>query len=136
MDPASTVCTYGDGDAPFRQMYVDPDQTGQWPSSPEVSDELQGIAIQWVDEATGQTIGDEPTFVKGVGNNFNMDSVGYNADEIPLEADEVSWGELFNEAYNGRVALLADPSIAYQDAGNAAQGAGPDGVRHAWQHDA
>ncbi len=124
LDPASTVCTYGDGDAPFRQLYVDPDESGQWQSSPEVLDELQGIAIQWVDETTGQTVGDEPTFVKGVGNNFNMDSVGYNADEIPLAADEVSWGELFNESYSGRVALLADPNIAYQDAGNAAQALG------------
>lgn len=124
LDPASTVCQYGAGDAFFRQMYVDPDKTGQWPSSPEVAEELQGEAIQWVDETTGETIGPEPGFIKGVPQNFNMDSVGYNQDVIPDEPENVSWGELFNEAYQGQVALLADPSIAYQDAGNAAKALG------------
>jgi len=124
LDPASTVCTPGQGDAFFRQMYLDPDNTGAWPTSPEVAEELRGEAVQWVDETTGETVGPEPSFIKGVPQNFNMDSVGYNQDVIPLEPEEVSWGELFNEAYSGRVALLADPSIAYQDAGNAAQALG------------
>ena len=124
LDPASTVCTYGEGDAFFRQMYVDPDKSGTWQSSPEVIEELQGEAIQWVDEVTGETVGDEPPFIKGVPQNFNMDSIGYNQDVIPGEPETISWGELFNESYQGQVALLADPSIAYQDAGNAAKALG------------
>ena len=114
----------GAGDAFFRQMYLDPDKTGQWPSSVEVAEELVGEAVQWVDEATGETVGSEPSFIKGVPQNFNMDSMGYNSDEIPLEPEDVSWGELFNESYSGRVALLADPSIILQDAGNAAKALG------------
>ncbi len=124
LDPTSDVCTFGAGDAFFRQMYHDPDKSGQWPSSVEVAEELQGEAIQWVDETTGETVGAEPGFIKGIPQNFNMDSMGYNQDEIPTEPEGVSWGELFNESYNGRVALLADPSIILQDAGNAAQALG------------
>jgi putative spermidine/putrescine transport system substrate-binding protein len=121
LDPASTTCTVGDGDAPFRALYIDPDKTGTWPSSAEAPPEMDGIFIQWVDEATGQTVGDEPPLIKGVPQNFNMDSVGYNGDVIQLEPAEVGWKELFNESYSGRVALLGDPAIALQDAGNAAK---------------
>ena len=124
LDPTSSVCTYGAGDAFFRQMYVDPERSGQWPSSPEVIEALQGESIQWVDEVTGETIGDEPPWIHGVPQNFNMDSIGYNQDVIPGEPETISWGELFNESYSGQVALLADPSIAYQDAGNAAKALG------------
>ena len=34
------------------------------------------------------------------------------------------WGELFNPAWKGRVALLNDPGIAMQDAGNAVKALG------------
>ncbi len=124
VDPSSTECTYGDGDAPFRKMYVDPDKTGTWKSSPETPQELQGIIVQWVDESTGQTVGDEPKFTIGPIGNFNMDSMGYNADVIKKEPGEVDWPELFNTAYKGRVALLNDPGIGMQDAGNAAKALG------------
>jgi putative spermidine/putrescine transport system substrate-binding protein len=124
VDPASTTCTYGDGDAPFRKIYVDPDKSGTWKSSPETIAELDGVLVQWADEATGQGVGAEPKFINGVPQNFNMDSVGYNNDVIALEPDKVSWAELFNENYSGRVALLNDPSIALQDAGNAAKALG------------
>jgi putative spermidine/putrescine transport system substrate-binding protein len=53
-----------------------------------------------------------------------MDSMGYNADVIQKEPNEVSWAELFNTSYKGRVAMLADPAISLQDAGNAALATG------------
>jgi putative spermidine/putrescine transport system substrate-binding protein len=124
VDPASTTCTYGDGDAPFRTLYVDVEGTGQWPSSPETPSELDGILVAWVDEETGQTVGDEPAHTIGPPNNFNMDSMGYNGDVIQMEPEQVDWPELFNASYRGRVALLNDPGIGLQDAAAAAVASG------------
>ena len=124
VDPASSTCTVGQGDAPFRTMYVDPDQTGTWKSSAETRSENQGVIVQWADGDTAQAAGEEPKFVNGVPQNFNMDSMGYNADIIQKEPNEVSWAELFNPKWKGRVVLLADPAIALQDAGAAALATG------------
>jgi putative spermidine/putrescine transport system substrate-binding protein len=118
-------CSYGDGDAPFRSIYVDPDQTGQWPSSQETPEELRGILVSWVDEQTGETVGEEPKYTIGApGAIFNMDSMGYNADEIQKAPEEVSWAELFNPSYRGRVAILNDPGIGMQDTALAAVATG------------
>ncbi len=38
--------------------------------------------------------------------------------------NQVHWGELLNPAWKGRVALLNDPGIAMQDAGNAVKDLG------------
>jgi putative spermidine/putrescine transport system substrate-binding protein len=122
--PGDPSCTLGDGDAPFRKMYLDPDATGEWPSSAETIEELQGTIVQWVDEETGETIGDEPAWVTGVPQTFAMDALGFNSDEIPVLASELSWAELLNESYRGRVALPDDPGIAVQDVANAAQALG------------
>jgi putative spermidine/putrescine transport system substrate-binding protein len=123
VDPASTTCTPGQGDAPFRTMYIDPDKSGTWQSSSETRSANQGTIVSWADD-NSQTTTDEPSFINGVPGNFNMDSMGYNADVIQLEPNEVSWAELFNPSYKGRVAMLADPAIALQDAGNAALATG------------
>jgi putative spermidine/putrescine transport system substrate-binding protein len=53
-----------------------------------------------------------------------MDSMGYNGDEIKKAPGQVSWAELLNNSWKGRVALLNDPGILTQDAGNAAQALG------------
>ncbi len=126
VDPASTTCTVGAGDAPVTKLYVDPDKTGAWPTSPETNTANEGVLVQWADIAASPIagIGDEPKYCTGVPQNFNMDSMGYNADVIQKAPNEVSWAELFNPSYKGRVALLADPAIALQDAGNAAIASG------------
>lgn len=126
VDPASTTCTVGQGDAPATKLYVDPDKTGTWPTSPETNTANEGVLVQWADLAASPIAGagDEPAYCTGVPHCFNMDSMGYNADVIQLEPNEVSWAELFNQAHKGRVALLADPAIALQDAGNAALATG------------
>ncbi|MFO1080330.1 MAG: extracellular solute-binding protein [Reyranellaceae bacterium] len=36
---------------------------------------------------------------------FQMDSIGYNAGKIPAENNTLSWGELFNPKWRGKVAL-------------------------------
>jgi putative spermidine/putrescine transport system substrate-binding protein len=101
-------CSPGDGDAPFRTMYVTED----------------GELTSWVDPESGETSGDEPGFVNLVPGNFNMDSMGYNSEIIQKEPDQVNWDELLNPEWRGRVAILNDPSIGMQDAGNAAVAAG------------
>ena len=56
--------------------------------------------------------------------HFNMDSMGYLGDVIKKAPNQVHWGELLNPAWKGRVALLNDPGIAMQDAGNAVEDLG------------
>ncbi len=122
--PGDPNCQFGDGDAPFRKIYLDPDGTGQWPTSSETPTELDGVMVTWIDESTEEEAGPEPSYVSGVPSNINMDSMGYNNDVITLEADQVSWGELFNPEWNGRVAVLNDPGIGMQDTGSAAEALG------------
>jgi putative spermidine/putrescine transport system substrate-binding protein len=101
-------CQLGDGDAPFRKMYVTED----------------GELATWADPGSGEVSGDEPGFVNMVGGNFNMDSMGYNGEVIQKEPDQVNWDELLNPEWRGRVAVLNDPSIGMQDVANAAVQAG------------
>jgi putative spermidine/putrescine transport system substrate-binding protein len=65
-----------------------------------------------------------PGQIVGPPAHFNMDSMGYNGDEIKKAPNQMSWAELLNGSYKGRVALLADPGILTQDAGNAVQALG------------
>jgi putative spermidine/putrescine transport system substrate-binding protein len=102
------ACSLGDGDAPFRKMYLAED----------------GELTTWADPATGEVSGDEPAFADLIGGNFNMDSMGYNSEVIQKEPNEVNWDELLNPEWRGRVAVLNDPSIGMQDVGNAAVAAG------------
>ncbi len=106
-------CPYGAGDAPFRKLYVDPERSGQWPTSPDTFPELDGLLVEWLDEATGQPIGEEPRFCSGVPRQHGTWSLAYNSDVIALAPEEVSWAELLNARWKGRVALfdLAGPSL-------------------------
>ena len=106
VDPNRTECTLGDGDAPFRKMYTNEDGSE--------------APFSWADSQSGEVSGDEPEFITMVGHNFNMDSMGYNSEVIQKEPEDVSWGELFNPEWRGRVAILNDPGIGLQDAANAA----------------
>ncbi len=127
VDPASTTCVVGQGDAPVTKLYVDPDASGTWTVSPNTRTENEGMLVQWPSDLTASPIagaGDEPQWVTGVPQNFNMDSMGYNTDVIAKEPNELSWAELLNPAYKGRVAVLADPTISLQDLGAAAEALG------------
>lgn len=126
VDPASAACTVGQGDAPVTKLYVDPERSGRWPTSPETRTESEGVLVQWADLSKTPVagIGAEPELITGSPQTFGMDSLGYNADVIAKEPDEVSWAELLNPAYSGRVALGGDPETALQDAGAAARALG------------
>jgi len=126
VDPASARCTVGQGDAPVTKLYVDPERSARWPTSPETRKENDGVLVQWADLSSTPVagIGAEPELITGCPQSFGMDSLGYNADVIPKAPDEVSWAELLNPAYRGRVALGGDPETALQDAGAAARALG------------
>jgi putative spermidine/putrescine transport system substrate-binding protein len=111
--PGDANCTIGQGDAPFHLLYTD---TASGP----------GNIVQWGNEdGSGAKSGmDEPPGITGVPGYFNMDSMGYNSDVIKKEPEELSWAELLNPQWKGRVAIVADPGIGFPDAASAAEAAG------------
>jgi putative spermidine/putrescine transport system substrate-binding protein len=47
---------------------------------------------------------------------FQMDSIGYNSRHVAAEGNELSWGELFNPKYRGKVALYGIDWLGMLDA--------------------
>ena len=122
--PGDLRCTYGQGDAAFRRLYLDPERSGRWRSPAGIRPELEGLVVQWADRKTGLNVGPEPRFCTGMPGAFNLDSFGYNEHVIRKRPEELSWAELFNGKWRGRAALVGDPLTGFQDAGNAARAAG------------
>jgi spermidine/putrescine-binding protein len=114
---------YGQGDAPFRRLYVD--ESGRYPASPGLLRGVTGM-VQWVDERTGKPHRGlpEPQHVVAVPSSFNMDSIAYNTDVIKRRPEQVSWAELLNSRWKGRVALFGGGQLGLLDAANAAEAAG------------
>src|SRR5262245_40131925 len=98
-----TRCAYGQGDAAFRRLYLDPDRSGRWPSAPRGPAQERRLFVQWADESTGKPVGPEPRFCTGVPGTFNFDSFGYRADILRKRPEELSWAELLNRRWRGRV---------------------------------
>ena len=124
LNPASARCTFGDGNAPFRTTFVDPDgSTGLPPFAGGPRNNRQ--IVRWIGE-NGKPIGGkpQPRFIVGPAAHFNADSMGYNADVIKKRPEQMSWAELLNTKWKGRVSLLRDPGIMSQDAAFAAQALG------------
>jgi putative spermidine/putrescine transport system substrate-binding protein len=127
VNPADKAATFGQGDASFRVNFVDPQGSANGigkstglPLTKEGPTTNQHI-VQWWDESANAPYKGKPMppYVLGGIAHFNMDSLGYNGDVINKEPGKVQWGELLNPAWKGKVALLNDPAIAMQDAGNA-----------------
>jgi putative spermidine/putrescine transport system substrate-binding protein len=116
LNPSSATCTYGQGNAPFRTTFVDPNgSTGLPPYSQGPASNKQ--VVRWIGE-NGKPIGGkpQPRFIVGPAAHFNADSMGYNADVVQKAPNKVSWAELLNTKWKGRVSLLRDPGIMTQDA--------------------
>jgi putative spermidine/putrescine transport system substrate-binding protein len=121
--PGSRVETYGDGDAPFRALFLKKGTTGL-PLTKEGPRSNKDI-VQWINEKTGKPYTARmPRYIVGTPAHFNADSVGYNADVIAKQPSQVGWQELLNKKWKGRVALLKDPGIVMQDIGNALKAQG------------
>ena len=82
--------------------------------------------MQWINEASGKPYGGQPMprYIVGTPAHFNADSIGYNADVLQKQPNQVGWEELLNKKWKGRVALLKDPGIVMQDIGNALKALG------------
>src|SRR5580765_2932853 len=79
--PGSKAETYGDGDAPFRALFLKQGTTGL-PLTKEGPKSNKDI-VQWVvNEASGKTKGPMPRYIVGPPAHFNADSIGYNADVL------------------------------------------------------
>jgi putative spermidine/putrescine transport system substrate-binding protein len=77
----------GQGDAPFRHLWLDAD---------------------------GNRVKGPSRYISMVPGWHNADSIGYNPDETGRKIE--SWAELFSEDFKGRVALLNVPQIGTMDA--------------------
>jgi putative spermidine/putrescine transport system substrate-binding protein len=123
--PTDPRCAYGQGDAAFRRLYVDPGRTGRWKSAPGLPASVKRLLVQWVDESTGKPVGPEPKHCTGVPGTFNFDSFGYDADVLRKQPEQLSWAELLNKRWRGKVGLNGfDPKGGLQDTANAVQAAG------------
>ncbi len=131
--PGSKTCTSGQGNAPFRVMFLDLEGAGAnrigkstgLPLTPEGPKSNRNIVIWWDEKRNRPYFGKpQPRYIVGPPAHFNMDSMGYNGDIIKKRPEQVSWAELLNAKWRGRVALLNDPGILTQDAGNAVQALG------------
>jgi putative spermidine/putrescine transport system substrate-binding protein len=121
--PGAKGETYGDGDAPFRALFLKQGTTGL--PLTKVGPKSNKDIVQWVvNEGTNATRGPMPRYVVGTPAHFNADSIGYNADVLKKLPNQVGWAELLNKKWKGKVALLKDPGIVMQDVGNALKAQG------------
>jgi putative spermidine/putrescine transport system substrate-binding protein len=127
VNPSDKSATSGQGDAPFRVLFLDLKGSSNGkglstglPLTKEGPTSNKQI-VQWWDESKNAPYGGkpQPKWILGPPAHFNMDSMGYNGDVIKKAPNQVHWGELLNPAWKGKVALLNDPGIAMEDAGNA-----------------
>jgi putative spermidine/putrescine transport system substrate-binding protein len=123
--PNNKQATYGDGNAPFRVIFVDPNGSSGLPKTKQGPKSNKQI-VQWINENSGKPFGGKPMprYVLGPPAHFNLDSMGYNGDELNRAPNRVHWAELLNAKWRGRVALLNDPGILTQDAGLAVESLG------------
>jgi putative spermidine/putrescine transport system substrate-binding protein len=123
LTPGSS-CRYGLGDAPFRSLFLDTGTRGLPPSKgdPIRTEEI----VQWIDERTGRPYGNAPMprYVTGVPAHFAAESLGYLPDVIQKAPGHVSWAELLNGRWKGRVAVQNDPAVSLVDLAQAVQAAG------------
>ena len=72
-------CTQGQGDAPYRMLYVDPNGSTGLPKTKEAGPQNKQI-VQWWNQATNKPFGGkpQPRWILGPPAHFNMDSMGYD----------------------------------------------------------
>jgi hypothetical protein len=96
LNPSSARCTYGQGNAPFRTTFVDPNGSTGLPAYDQGPASNKQI-VRWIGD-NGRPIGGkpQPRWIVGPAAHFNADSMGYNADVIKKRPNQVSWAELLN----------------------------------------
>ena len=91
VNPGAKRETYGDGDAPFRALFLKQGTKGL-PLTKEGPKSNKDI-VQWIDEKTGKPYGGQPMprYIVGTPAHFNADSIGYNADVLTKAPNQVGW---------------------------------------------
>ena len=120
LNPASASCTFGQGNAPFRTTFVDPNGSTGLPAYSNGPASNKQI-VRWIGE-DGKPIGGkpQPRWIVGPAAHFNADSMGYNADVIKKAPNQVSWAELLNTKWKGRV--VPPPRPGHHDPGRGRRG--------------
>ena len=92
VNPGSTAQTYGDGDAPFRALFLEATARAGCRCTKEGPKTNKSI-VQWIDETSGKPYGGKPMprYIVGTPAHFNADSIGYNADVITKAPNKVGW---------------------------------------------
>jgi putative spermidine/putrescine transport system substrate-binding protein len=111
-EPSFTSCRSGRGDAPYLRM---------WSSAVHEPGAL-------VRSVAGET---PPPALAGAPSTFGLDAFAYDGTVVDALPYQVSWGELFNRRWRGRVALCADPVAGFQSAALAAGALGAVRVANA-----
>ncbi len=117
-------CRYGLGDAPFRSLFLRTGTTGLPRSQGDPIRSRQ--IVQWIDQRSGKPYGNQPMprYVTGVPAHFAAESIGYLRDVIQKAPEHVSWAQLLNARWKGRVAIQNDPAVALVDLAQAVQALG------------
>jgi putative spermidine/putrescine transport system substrate-binding protein len=121
---ADPSCRYGLGDAPFRSLFLRTGTTGLPRSQGDPIRSRQ--IVQWIDQRTGKPYANQPMprYVTGVPAHFAAESLGYLRDVIQKAPEHVSWAQLLNARWKGRVAIQNDPAVALVDLAQAVQALG------------
>jgi putative spermidine/putrescine transport system substrate-binding protein len=124
LEPDTTTCPYGVGDAPFRSLFLRTGTRGLPLTSARPSGNRE--IVQWIDETSGRPYGEAPMprYVVGAPAYLSIESMGYLSNVVPKYPSRVSWAELLNRRWRSRVALQADPAAALLDAANAVSALG------------
>ena len=124
VNPDSKTETYGDGDAPFRALFLKQGTSGL-PLTKEAPKSNKDI-VQWIDESTGRP--DSGSRCPATSSARRRTSMPTRSVTTPTSSrkqpNKVGWEELLNKKWQGKVALLKDPGIVMQDIGNALKALG------------
>ena len=118
-------CTQGQGDAPYRMLYVDPNGSTGLPKTKEAGPQNKQI-VQWWNQARTSHSGASRSLGGSLARRPTSTWTRWamTASVLNKAPGQVSWAELLNTKWKGRVAVLNDPAIAMDDLGNAVKALG------------
>ena len=122
--PGSARCPYGQGDAAFRRLYLDPERSGRWRSAPGVlRNQAPARSVGGRDDRQAGRAGAEVLHRRARHVQFRLLRLQRRRSSRK-RPEELSWAELFNAVARTRRSQGQRPTGGLQDAANAAQAAG------------
>ncbi|HLG57859.1 MAG TPA: extracellular solute-binding protein [Vicinamibacterales bacterium] len=111
----SASCTFGQGDAAYRMLPIDPKDPRRLTGGTPFQASLRNKVPQ-------------SRYIFGLPNVYNVDSFGYNRKVFGRPA--TTWAELVNPRWKGRIGIINDPASGPQELALALQSAGKLKVRN------